>query len=938
MADFIIRVKVDPRGAAAGGKKVEGSLDRVKKAGREVGKVLQQAFGILAVGAGVGFGVKILAEFSQEMSTVKAITGATGTEFEDLRNKAKELGATTRFSASQAAQGMKFLARAGFDARESVEAVGGTLKLAQAGALDLGTAADIASNVLTGFRLETSETERVVDVLAKTANSANTDVRQLGDGMKLVAPVAAGLKISLEETAAAIGTLSDAGLQGTLAGTGLRRVLSELEAPSTATADRLREMGIQLEEVRPSSVGLTGALQRLKEAGVDTGLALELFGDRGGPASEVLKEMIPRVSQLTAALNNATGTADQISEVMDQNLNGALLAVKSAFEAVILAFGEMGSESALTQFLLNLAKTLRWVAENMDTLATATKVLGVSLAITFAPNLLVTAVTLLQKLQVALVGATAKMIAFSTAQKAMSVGSIQLVGSMSALKVVVGKVGLAFKSLWAIIATNPLLALGAVAIGGTIAAMDHFNRKLDEAISQTERLQKAAIRHRQAMVKEIQERNRNTKNLEAFIQSLVKENQLRTLSTEARREEEAINKALGIAQRALTEDEKNAIIAQVRKQSAIEAANAELKAEQELLKEIIGPQQEYESTLRRLDSLLEKKLITDEQHALALKEINEAYGEVSGEAIQDYIQSLRNENALLQLNAKEQEVRRALLDATAQAEGELSEEQRKLIEGLVREQQAIKASNDETERLKNLLEEIRGPQEEWTQREADLTLLRDQGKISLQQYNEEMEKLKLLQLEMGEDSASGFTRGLMKIKDSLTDVAGAAENLVVNGFRNAEDALVSFVTTGKADFKGLVDSMLADLTRLLVRQALLALIPGGGAIAAGGGAGGGGLGGVALGGFQHGGAFTVPGHGGPDSQTVAFRATPGERVTVQTPQQAAPVVNTKVPLKIVNQVDRSLTLDHMQSDEGEEVFMNFIRNNPSAINRLLGGG
>src|SRR5690554_5207658 len=177
--------------------------------------------------------INLMADFGQEMSTVRAITGATDAQFEQLQNTARELGATTRFSASEAAAGIQFLARAGFEVDDILASIEGTLQLAQAGAMGLAEAADIASNVLTGFRLNAAETSRVVDVLALASNSSNTNVSQLGQAMSMVAPVAAGLGVSVEEASAAIGALSDAGIQSSRAGTGLRRVLSSLESPSS---------------------------------------------------------------------------------------------------------------------------------------------------------------------------------------------------------------------------------------------------------------------------------------------------------------------------------------------------------------------------------------------------------------------------------------------------------------------------------------------------------------------------------------------------------------------------------------------------------------------------------------------------------------------------------------------------------------------------------
>lgn len=390
MVDFRIVVQIDPRQAQQGAAKVSKSL---RNAERRAAGLRTQIAGALAAFAGfraLVSATRTIAQFSQAMSTVQAITNATIIQFKDLREEAKRLGSTTRFTATQAADGMTFLARAGFEVDEVLGSIEGTLQLAQAGALDLARAADIASNVLKGFRLEVDQTARVVDVLALAANSSNTNVSQLGDAMKFVAPVAAGLGIKIEEAAAAIGALSDAGLQGSLAGTGLRRVLSELESPAKKTNDILRNLGLTADDVRISQVGLTNALITLRNAGVTTGQALELFGDRGGPAFEVLSSSIPTVIEMTAALQNAGGTAERIARIMDDNLNGALLAVKSAYEGFILALGDTGPESAATRFFNGLADAIRFLSANLETAGTAA--LSLILALTGGPILRVVGV------------------------------------------------------------------------------------------------------------------------------------------------------------------------------------------------------------------------------------------------------------------------------------------------------------------------------------------------------------------------------------------------------------------------------------------------------------------------------------------------------------------------------------------------------------------
>lgn len=369
MVDFRINVIADPRGARTGLRAVRGELGDTLSASELLGRSLRNALAGIGGALAIGQITRTLAGYEQQISTVRAVTGATETQFAALRAETQRLGASTRFSASQAAEGATFLARAGFDVQQVLGSLNDTLLLAQAGGLDLGRAADIASNALTGFRLPVEQAGRVVDVLALAANSANTDVGQLGEGLKFVAPVAAGLRVPIEEVVAAIGSLSDAGLQGSLAGTGLRRVLAELESPAAKTEAILARAGVSIDEVRVSTNGLTPALLRLRDAGIDTGLALEIFGDRGGPAFEVLSANIPRVEELTAALGDAGGTAERIAGIMDDNLNGALLSVASAFEGLILAFGETGATDLLTGSLATLAGTLRILTDNIDTLA-----------------------------------------------------------------------------------------------------------------------------------------------------------------------------------------------------------------------------------------------------------------------------------------------------------------------------------------------------------------------------------------------------------------------------------------------------------------------------------------------------------------------------------------------------------------------------------------
>jgi TP901 family phage tail tape measure protein len=408
------------RGVGAAGAKAQGQVASLNTALVALG-------GALALRSAIG----LLADFGQEMSTVRAITGATAEEFTGLRNIARELGATTRFSATEAAQGLSFLARAGFDASEAIETIDDTLNLAQAGALDLGSAADIASNVLRGFRLQTDQAGRVVDVLALAANKSNTNVQQLGDALKFVAPVAAGVGVDIEETTAAISALSDAGLQASLAGTGLRRILSELESPAAKSQKLLRELGLTADDVRVSQVGLTTALDRLARSGIDTGRALKIFGDRGGPAFEVLREAVRdgTITKMESQLDKAGGTAERVARIMDDNLNGALLALKSAAQEVMLSLGDMnGSANVLEKVVRGLADALRFLGQNIEIVAGVITVLMIPAVKTLFGFIAAHPVGLLI---VALGAAVGSLIAFKNEIRVTSDGLVTLGDLMS---------------------------------------------------------------------------------------------------------------------------------------------------------------------------------------------------------------------------------------------------------------------------------------------------------------------------------------------------------------------------------------------------------------------------------------------------------------------------------------------------------------------------
>lgn len=355
----------------SGAVKLSQGFDKAAKSGSALTRVLITLGGItLFIGA-----IKQIAAFEQAMQNVRAVTkGITDNEFKNLQDEARRLGATTVFSATEAAGGLEFLARAGFDANEQLSALEGTLNLAAAGGLGLAEAADIASNVLSGFNLDTAEAGRIADVLASTAANSNTSVLQLGEALKFVAPVAAAFGVSIEETSAALGTLGNAGLQASTAGTGLRRVLAVLGTSSEKTSALLAKLGLTADQVNPATNSLSDIIERLSNTTLGAGDALDVFGQRGAPAilaivsqNEDLQELNETLAQAQEAFDGAGEAAGQAA-IRSNSLIGELKGLTSAFTELLLQAGDNGVLGALRRLTVVITGVIRTLAGIQDPL------------------------------------------------------------------------------------------------------------------------------------------------------------------------------------------------------------------------------------------------------------------------------------------------------------------------------------------------------------------------------------------------------------------------------------------------------------------------------------------------------------------------------------------------------------------------------------------
>lgn len=329
--------------------------------------------GIVALGATLGRTVFVAGSFEQALAEVRAVTGATGEDFDALSGLARQLGAETQFSAVEAAEGFAFLGRAGFNTNQILAASGPILDLAAAGQLGLAETSNFASNILSSFNLSASETNRVADVMAEVTASANTNVQQLASALSFVAPDAARAGISIEETSAAIGVLGNQGLQATRAGTGLRGVIASLAAPSGPAVQALADLGLSLDDVNVESRGLLPVLQSLNDSNIDSEQRFRLFGREASSAAAILiraagasGEAGSEIEELTLALEDSQGAARRQAGIINDTLFGAFRVLSSALDELFLSFNEtIGLTGGLETQVRAFAEVIRSAAADL---------------------------------------------------------------------------------------------------------------------------------------------------------------------------------------------------------------------------------------------------------------------------------------------------------------------------------------------------------------------------------------------------------------------------------------------------------------------------------------------------------------------------------------------------------------------------------------------
>jgi len=326
-------------------KRMQEAGEKLQSAGKkmaDIGKNLSMKVTapIVAMGAAI---TKVGMDFEAAMSEVAAISGATGEELELLTKKAKEMGATTKFSASESAEALKYMAMAGWDTQQMLDGISGVMALAAASGENLGKVSDIVTDAITAFGMEAAQAGELADILAAASSNANTNVSMLGESFKYVAPIFGSLGYSAEDAALALGLMANAGIKSSQAGTTLRSALTRLSKPTGEAAELIQKLGIQLTDAQGNMLPFESVMQQLRTAFQNltteqqAQYAATIFGQQSMSGMlAIINASEKDYQKLRNAINESTGAAKTMADEMQDNLSGRLTVLKSSIEGVAL--------------------------------------------------------------------------------------------------------------------------------------------------------------------------------------------------------------------------------------------------------------------------------------------------------------------------------------------------------------------------------------------------------------------------------------------------------------------------------------------------------------------------------------------------------------------------------------------------------------------------
>ena len=326
---------------------IGNNLQSAGKSMTSAGSTLTKTVTTPVLGLGTAT-VKVTSDFESAMSKVSAISGATGGDLDALNKKAQEMGAKTKFSATESAEAFTYMAMAGWKTEDMLSGIDGIMSLAAADGLDLATTSDIVTDALTAFGLSASDSGHFADVLAKASSNANTNVSMLGESFKYAAPVAGALGYSAEDTAIALGLMASAGIKGSQGGTALRGSLTRLIKPTDEAAVLMEQYGLSMTNADGSMKSLGEVMNMLRDKlgglteAEQAQVAAQIFGQEAMSGMlAIINASDSDYAKLTDAIYDADGAAQQMADTMLDNLSGQLTLLKSALEGLAIQFGEI---------------------------------------------------------------------------------------------------------------------------------------------------------------------------------------------------------------------------------------------------------------------------------------------------------------------------------------------------------------------------------------------------------------------------------------------------------------------------------------------------------------------------------------------------------------------------------------------------------------------
>lgn len=329
--------------------KIDEAGEKLQNIGSSVENVGKKFLTVTAAVTGIGTAaVKTAADFDSEMSKVSAISGATGDDFDQLRAKAREMGAKTKFSASEAASAMEYMAMAGWKTSDMLNGIEGIMNLAAASGEDLATTSDIVTDALTAFGLSAADSGHFADILAAASSNANTNVSMMGETFKYCAPIAGALGFSAKDTAEAIGLMANSGIKASQAGTSLRTIMNNLSGEVTFVDKNIGEVTI-------ATSNADGSMRSLNDILADCRVAFSGLSESEKAANAealvgknamsgflaLMNSSETDINKLRGAIENCDGASESMAETMQDNLNGQLTILKSQLEELAISFGDI---------------------------------------------------------------------------------------------------------------------------------------------------------------------------------------------------------------------------------------------------------------------------------------------------------------------------------------------------------------------------------------------------------------------------------------------------------------------------------------------------------------------------------------------------------------------------------------------------------------------